>query len=255
MAGEPELAIGSEGEWVVRLQELLSGHGFDPGGHDGIFGPGTDAAVRAFQQSRGLRDDGVVGPKTWQALTGGEPQDGHHLTDEGAEFIGRFEGFSATLYNDPVGHCTIGFGHLVHHGPCEGSEPDEFQAGITVQRAVELLHADAGSAGAVVNSDVLVPLNQEQFDALVSFTFNVGTGNFLQSTLLRLLNEGQYDAVPVQLNRWIFADDQVFEGLVRRREAEGLLFRDGIYEGIRERGGPPPPPTRRVYPTVPPDGP
>src|SRR5437868_13456837 len=67
-------------------------------------------------------------------------------SDAGLRFIGRFEGFRGTLYDDPAGNCTIGFGHLVHPGPTNGSEPPELCAGITRQRAVELLRADAHAA-------------------------------------------------------------------------------------------------------------
>lgn len=68
------------------------------------------------------------------------------LSKKGADFIGAFEGFSATLYNDPAGHCTIGYGHLVHLGNCDGSEPAEFKRGITRKRAARLLREDARAA-------------------------------------------------------------------------------------------------------------
>jgi lysozyme len=151
------------------------------------------------------------------------------LSDKGAEFIGRFEGFSAKLYNDPVGHCTIGYGHLVHQGNCNGSEPDEFKKGITKKRAAKLLREDAKSASAAIESQVNVPLEQHQFDALVSFVYNVGVGNFGSSTLLKKLNQKQYDAVPAQLDRWVFASGQRLAGLERRRKAEGSLFVSGNY--------------------------
>lgn len=74
-----------------------------------------------------------------------------------------------------------------------------------------------------------VPLTQQQFDALVSFAFNVGNGAFCDSTLLKRLNAGQYDAVPAQLNRWVKAGGKTLEGLVTRRAAEGALFSRGMY--------------------------
>lgn len=151
------------------------------------------------------------------------------LSKQGADFIGAFEGFSGTLYNDPAGHCTIGFGHLVHLGNCDGSEPAEFKKGITRKRAARLLREDALSFENAIEDAVAVRLSQTQFDALVSFCFNVGPGNFRSSTLLKKLNEGDYEAVPGQLNRWVFAGGKKLDGLIRRRRAEGRLFASGSY--------------------------
>jgi GH24 family phage-related lysozyme (muramidase) len=151
------------------------------------------------------------------------------LSPQGAEFIGRFEGFRGAMYNDAAGHCTIGFGHLVHHGPINGTEPAEFKAGITRERAVALLQADAGIAAKCVRDNVKVPLNQPQFDALVSFIFNVGTGAFTGSTLLKKLNAGDRASVPGQLSQWSHAGGRVLQGLLNRRHAEGVLFSRGTY--------------------------
>jgi lysozyme len=151
------------------------------------------------------------------------------LSAQGAAFIGRFEGFRAAMYNDAAGHCTIGFGHLVHHGPINGKEPAEFKAGITRERALQLLQADAAIAAKCVSDNVKVKLNQAQFDALVSFTFNVGTGAFAGSTLLKMLNAGDHAAVPGQLERWSRAGGRVLQGLLNRRHAEGALFARGAY--------------------------
>ena len=152
------------------------------------------------------------------------------LSQPGARFIARFEGFSARLYNDPAGHCTIGYGHLVHHGRCNGTEPAEFRRGITRQRALALLASDAAAPARAIDASVDVRLAQHQFDALVSFAFNVGVGAFRESTLLRKLNAGNYAAVPGELSRWVKAGGQTLPGLVRRRRAEGVLFRHGRYE-------------------------
>lgn len=151
----------------------------------------------------------------------------HTLSRSGVRLIARFEGFRSDLYDDAAGHCTIGYGHLVHHGNCTGSEPAEFRRGITRERALEILGDDAASAAATVNRLVTVPLEQHQFDALVSFVFNVGGGAFEGSTLLRVLNEGHYDHVPSELNRWVKANGTTLAGLVTRRKAEGALFSSG----------------------------
>ena len=165
------------------------------------------------------------------------------LSDDGVRLIAGFEGFRSDLYNDPAGHCTIGYGHLVHLGNCDGSEPADLRKGISRKRARELLRDDAASAEAAVNDAVKVPLSQEQFDALVSFVFNVGTGAFRRSTLLRLLNDGGYDDVPKQLDRWVKAGGKTLEGLVRRRKRGGraLRLRDGravqTLEAVEAEGG------------------
>jgi lysozyme len=151
------------------------------------------------------------------------------VSDAGVRFIARFEGFRPRLYDDPAGNCTIGFGHLVHLGPTDGSEPADLRAGITRGRALELLHADAEGAAGAVRSHVTVPLGQCQFDALVSFAYNVGVGAFAGSTLVRLLNGGAYDAVPGQLARWTKAGGRTVPGLARRRAAEGALWTRGAY--------------------------
>lgn len=153
-------------------------------------------------------------------------------SDQGINFIKQFEGFSSNLYNDAVGHCTIGYGTLVHRGNCNGSESDEFQAGISKQRATELLKQEARKIEEVINTNVTISLNQSQFDSLVSFTYNVGTGAFKKSTLLKKLNNGDYSAVPKELKRWVKGGGKTIQGLVRRRDAEANLFANGIYSGV-----------------------
>jgi GH24 family phage-related lysozyme (muramidase) len=160
----------------------------------------------------------------------------HHqpsgLSAKGADFIGRFEGTVLHLYNDPVGHCTIGIGHLVHHGRCNGSEPQEFKRGITKQRAVELLMQDTAQVSNAIHRHVRVPLTQPQFDALCSWAFNCGVGVLSTSTLVRRLNQGDHAAVPAQLARWDKAGSppRPVAGLTRRRKAEGKLYAQGKYE-------------------------
>jgi lysozyme len=155
------------------------------------------------------------------------------LSASGAAFIASFEGVYLNLYNDPVGHATIGIGHLVHYGPINGSEPEEFKRGLTLDQAYDLLRTDMGRYMKAVSSLVRVELTQNQADALGSFTMNVGEGALGSSTLLRRLNAGDYAGVPVELMKWTKASGKELAGLVRRRRAEGALF--------AEVGGPPVP--------------
>lgn len=118
-----------------------------------------------------------VGSKTWAALstpgTGAHPHS-RTLSPQGVRFIAGFEGFRANLYNDAAGHATIGYGHLVHRGPVNGSEPAEFKAGISQERALQVLAQDAATAAGEVNRSATHPLSQQQFDALVSSSSTAG---------------------------------------------------------------------------------
>jgi lysozyme len=244
-----------------RLATVLDAEGkpYLPHGQ-GVFDAVVESAVRRFQADWGQQVDGIYGQQSSRqlgvafraakeqkkpkpavvAVVTPEPvkpkprpkpvpkkpavKKPTALSKEGAAFIARFEGFRGQLYNDAAGHATIGYGHLVHHGPIDGSEPAEFRKGISQDRALELLQADAAKAAAEIARSVKVPLDQHQFDALVSFAFNVGNGAFRESTLLRLLNEGRYDAVEAQLARWNKAGGKTLQGLVNRRAAEAKLF-------------------------------
>ena len=171
------------------------------------------------------------------ATTTARARESRTLSKQGARLIAGFEGFRSDLYNDAAGHCTIGYGHLVHHGRCSGREPAEFRRGITREEALEILVKDADVAADAVNRLVKVPLEQNQFDALVSFVFNVGGGAFADSTLLRELNAGRYERVPSELARWVKAGGTTLQGLVNRRKAEGALFSSGDRPKLADADG------------------
>jgi lysozyme len=104
---------------------------------------------------------------------------------------------------------------------------------ITAEQADQLLQEDLRLVERAVQRLVQVPLNDNQFSALASFVFNVGSGNLESSTLLRLLNRGWYEQVPAQLLRWNKANGEMLGGLTRRRAAEGRLWssQDGLGGG------------------------
>ena len=125
------------------------------------------------------------------------------------------EGLRLTAYSDSVGVLTIGYGHTGAVRPGQT---------ITQEQADAFLAQDLGVAGAAVNRLVTVPLNQNQFDALTSFTFNLGEGNLARSTLLKLLNQKNYQAAAAQFPVWCMAGGQALKGLRDRRAAERALF-------------------------------
>ena len=147
-----------------------------------------------------------------------------NISENGLGFIRESEGFIGTIYRDAGGRATIGYGHLL-----TTNEAERFSNGITREQGGELLRQDVGIAVGAINRLVNVRLNQNQFDALSSFVFNVGTGNFSRSTLLRELNRGNYDAVPAQLLRWVNVNGVQNRGLRMRRMREINLFRQRDY--------------------------
>lgn len=141
-----------------------------------------------------------------------------HLSEEGLELIKRSEGFRDRVYRDGAGFPTIGYGHLV--------KPSEsFPNGIDETKAAAILADDIQAAEQAVARLVKVALTQGQFDALVDFTFNLGSGRLAGSTLLRDLNAGHQDSAAQQLTVWDHAGGIVNAGLKARREAELKLWK------------------------------
>ena len=137
------------------------------------------------------------------------------ISIEGLSLIKKFEGCELNSYKCAAGVPTIGFGST--HGI-------EMGMSISKARAEELLLEDISKFEDIVDKAVTVALDQHQFDALVSWTFNLGGGNLNSSTMLKVINAGDYEDVPEQIKRWNKANGKVLEGLIRRREAEALLF-------------------------------
>ena len=140
----------------------------------------------------------------------------------GETLVMQFEGLSLTAYQDVAGNWTIGYGHLIVPG--DPYYPYGSIKTITQAQAQALLAQDMATADNCVSQSVTVPLTANQRAALQSFVFNVGCGAFQGSTLLRLLNQGDYSAVPGQLTEWVYAGGQVVQGLVNRRAKEAQVF-------------------------------
>lgn len=137
------------------------------------------------------------------------------ISQKGIDLIKRFEGCRLEAYKCPAGVWTIGYGHT--NGVKEGMK-------ITQQEAEKLLKQDLVVYENIVLESVTTALNQPIFDALVSFTYNLGGGNLKSSTLLKLLNDRDYYGASKEFEKWNKASGKVLEGLVKRREAERNLF-------------------------------
>ena len=136
----------------------------------------------------------------------------------GIALLQEFEGCVLHAYPDPATGAepwTIGYGHT------KGVKPGDT---CTREQALAWLHEDVDWAEAAVRANVKVPLEQHQFDALVSFTFNVGAGAFGASTMLKLINAKNMPAAAQQFGRWINGPSGPMPGLVRRRGAERAMF-------------------------------
>ena len=137
------------------------------------------------------------------------------ISEEGISLIKRFEGCRLEAYKCSAEVLTIGYGHT------GGVKEDDT---ITQEEADKLLKADVFKFEKNVEDNVKVELNQSQFDALVAWTFNLGVGNLRSSTMLQKLNNEDYTSVPSEMKRWNKAGGKTLDGLIRRREAESLLF-------------------------------
>ena len=137
------------------------------------------------------------------------------ISQEGLSLIKKFEGCELEAYKCAANVLTIGYGST--KGVKEGDT-------ITQEEADKLLLHEIEEYEGYVNDLVKVKLEQNQFDSLVSWVFNLGPANLKASTMLKFLNAGDYHLIPSQIKRWNKAGGKVLEGLIRRREAEALLF-------------------------------
>ena len=134
---------------------------------------------------------------------------------EGVSLIKKFEGCELEAYQCSANVWTIGYGH---------TKDVEKGDTITKEEAEQMLIDELHEYENYINKYVNVALSQNQFDALVSWVYNLGPANLTASTMLKVLNNGKYEEVPAQMKRWNKAGGKVLDGLVRRREAEALLY-------------------------------
>ena len=142
---------------------------------------------------------------------------------EGLSLIKKFEGCRLEAYYCSGGVLTIGYGHT---GGVKETDV------ITQEEADKLLKGDVLKFEEYVEDNVIVELDQSQFDALVAWTFNLGPGNLRESTMLKKLNDSDYASVPSEMKRWNKAGGKTLDGLIRRRNAEALLFQSKEWHQI-----------------------
>ena len=142
-------------------------------------------------------------------------------SDNGLDHIKKFEGYKPTSYNDVGGLPTIGYGHLIDIT----LEAYLLNSVITETKALELLAEDVADAERAVNTYVMATLKQHEFDALVSLVYNIGSGNFSSSTVLKRINLREPEAAIVEAWQWFNkVGPNVVQGLVNRRKSEVELY-------------------------------
>ena len=142
------------------------------------------------------------------------------ISSKGIDLICEFEGEQLIAYDDGVGVWTIGFGTIKYPNGVRVKKGDT----CTLDQAKEYMRHDLIEFEHTVNSSVKVPLNQNQFDALVSLAYNIGSNAFKSSTLVKKLNTGDYQGAADQFNVWVNAGGKRMQGLANRRDKEKLLF-------------------------------
>lgn len=142
-------------------------------------------------------------------------------SDDGINLIKKFEGFRSKPYQDVAGISTIGFGNT-HY--LDGRKVQLNDPAITLEEGEALLLAVLPKYERAVLNCLKVPVTQAQFDALVSFCYNLGEKNLARSTLMRKLNAGDTIGASEEFERWVRAGNKVLKGLVKRRKAEKQLF-------------------------------
>lgn len=137
-----------------------------------------------------------------------------NISERGLQLIKDFEGYSSKAYLCPAGYKTIGYGHVTDNNMDE----------ITRSEADNFLAEDIYKAERSVMRNIKIDLTQGQFDALVSFTFNLGSAALQRSTIRQKINREEHQDVPKEFMRWVYAGGMILSGLVKRREAEADVY-------------------------------
>ena len=143
------------------------------------------------------------------------------VSEKCIKMIKHHEGFVRKPYQDPIGLWTVGVGHLIGDGK---KLPKEWDKEFTDEEVDQILCEDLERFEIGIQRLTKVNLSQSQFDALVSFSFNVGLGNYQSSTLRAKLNRGDYEGASNEFPKWRKAGGKILKGLVRRRADERNLF-------------------------------
>jgi lysozyme len=138
------------------------------------------------------------------------------VSNVGVNLIKHFEGFRANKYVCQAGYDTIGYGHKLKKG-------EDFDI-IDIMEAERILNLDLIDVCRGVNRLTHVSLRQNQYDAVVSFVFNLGLGAYQRSTLRTKINREEHDLAMQEFNRWIYIGVRKSVGLIKRRKAESLLY-------------------------------
>jgi GH24 family phage-related lysozyme (muramidase) len=228
------LVYGMSDPAVITLKKLLYDRGYrdfsstddgQPSSNrfNSFYGKYTKDTVQRFQRDKGMSPDGVVGPTTWRKLRGTATR----LSSEGLDFILDEEGFVPYAYNDPAGHATFGVGHLIHLGPVTAADRTKWGTKTfpkTRAFVMEVFAEDVDKYEDAVRESVKVDVSQKMFDAMVSLAYNIGTGGFRSSSVVRRLNAGDRSGAA---NAFLLWDAPSM--LRPRRERERALFLGGQY--------------------------
>lgn len=146
------------------------------------------------------------------------------ISQKGVDLIKHYEGFRSTPYYCSAGKLTIGYGHVILAHELETLKK------VTKEEAEKILKKDVFQAEVGVARLVRVPLKQHQYDALVSFVFNLGAMRLEGSTLLVRVNQGYHDEAAEEFKRWVYAGGKKVKGLILRREVESAIYQYGYKE-------------------------
>jgi len=188
----------------------------------------TGRAIIEFQRRHGIERSGVIElrDKTFNALLRFHGPSGMRTGQRGIDLIEHHESFRDHPYDkDGARNTTIGFGHLIHRGMINhGASEHRLERGISSSEGERILREDLRTAENEIARRVHVPLTQNQFDALASLVFNIGR-QFDGSTLLKLLNNGDYLEAADHFGDWHYSRHHAVSGLPSRRSEEATLFR------------------------------